>query len=97
MKERAGFGKGGEKGFDSICTKLQMQSYLVTKDFRPRVNKRGEAYGWAIAIMTLPEYMWGYDFVTTRYSEKPEESYQAIIRQIRKHFDADEKTIRKVL
>ena len=97
IKDRAGFGKGGEKGFDSTCTKLQMLSYLVTKDFRPRVNKRGEEYGWAIAIMTLPEYMWGYDFVTGRSSEKPEESYRAIIRQIQKHFDAEEKTIRKVI
>ncbi|MBO4927459.1 MAG: hypothetical protein J5379_04325 [Clostridiales bacterium] len=97
MKERSGFGKGGEKGFEGTLTKLQMQSYLVTKDFRQRVNKQGETFGWAIAMMTLPEYLWGYDFVTKRYSEKPEESYNKIINQIKKHFDADEKTIRKVL
>lgn len=97
MKEKAGFGKCGEKGFDGVLAKLQMQTYLVTKDFQQRLNKSGESFGWAIAMMTTPEYLWGYDFVTKCYAEKPEESYQKIVAQIQKHFDAEEKTIRKVL
>ena len=42
MKEKGGFGKGGEKNFEGTLTKLQMQTYLIVKDFRPRLNKRGE-------------------------------------------------------
>lgn len=41
LKRHAGFGKGGEKNFNGILTDLQMQTYLVIKDFRRKVNKRG--------------------------------------------------------
>ena len=97
MKEKAGFGKGGEKNFEGVLTKLQMQTYLVAKDFRPRLNKQGESFGWAVAEMTLPEYRWGYDFVTKRYSEAPKASLEKIVKQVQKYFDCDENTIRKVL
>ena len=97
MKDKGGFGKGGEKNFEGVLTKLQMQSYLIVKDFRPRLNKRGEEYGWAVAIMTPPEYLWGYKFVTGRYKETPEESFRAIEKQIGKHFDLDGKSLKKIL
>ena len=97
MKEKAGFGKGGEKNFEGVLSKLQMQTYLVVKDFKPRQNKKGVEYGWAVAIMTPPEYLWGYKHVTGRYKESPEESLFAIEKQIRKHFECDEKTLRKFL
>ena len=97
VKEKAGFGKGGEKGFDGTCTKLQMSSYMTVKDFRPRQNKKGEEYGWAVAVYTLPEYLWGYDYVTKRYKELPGESYKKILSQVKKNFKSDEKLIRKVV
>ena len=93
----AGFGKGGEKGFEGVCAKLQMSSYLTVKDFRPRLNKKGEEYGWAVAIYTLPEYLWGYDHVTKSYKETPQGSYKKILRQIAKNFDSDEETIRRIV
>lgn len=96
VKEKAGFGKGGEKGFEGTCAKLQMSSYITVKDFRPRLNKKGEEYGWAVAVYTLPEYIWGYKYVTKRYNESPEESYNKIVKQIKKCFDADEDQIRKI-
>ena len=95
IKSLAGFGKGGEKNFEGTLAKLQMQTYLAVRDFRQKVNKRGEGYGWAIAVYTLPECLWGYDFVTSRYSEEPDASLQKIIKNVRKHFrDAEEKNIR---
>ena len=97
VKDRAGFGPGGEKNFEGTCTKLQMESYLLVKDFRPRLNKKGEEYGWAIAVYTLPEYLWGYDFVTGKYKDDPEESLQRIVSQIQKYYDVDERVIRKLL
>ena len=39
MKERAGFGKGGEKNFNGILTELQMQSYLIVKEFHHVMEK----------------------------------------------------------
>jgi len=97
VKDRAGFGKNGEKGFEGTCTKLQMASYLTVKDFRPRLNKKGEEYGWAVAVYTLPEYLWGYKFVSKCYKESPEDSHKKIIRQISRRFGTDEKMIRKVI
>ena len=97
MKEKGGFGKGGEKNFEGVLTRLQMQTYLVAKDFRPRLNKKGEEYGWPVAVMTPPEYIWGYKHVTSRYKESPEESFAKIAKQIGKHFDTDEKAVRKII
>ena len=97
LKEKAGFGKGGEKGFEGTLAKLQMGSYLTVKDFRLRLNKKGEEYGWAVAVYTLPEYLWGYEFVTGRYKESPDASRKKIVNQIKKHFKSDEKSIRKVV
>ena len=97
LKQLAGFGKGGEKNFEGVAAKLQMDSYLVVKEFKQKVNKKGEPYGWSNAIYTLPEYIWGYDYVTGKYKESPEDSYKKIVKQIRKYFPADEKLIGKVI
>lgn len=45
LKQTAGFGKDGEKGFEGVITGLQMQLYLCVRDFRQRKNKKGESYG----------------------------------------------------
>ena len=64
----------GEKYLDSTLGELQMMGYLVIKDFRQRINKKGQPYGWAIGVFSTPEAMWGYDFVTSAYGEEPEVS-----------------------
>ena len=98
VKTMAGFGKGGEKNFEGTVTKLQMDTYLVVKDFQQKRNRKGEPYGWANAIYTLPEYLWGYEYLTRGYAETPEASCRKIVRQILKFFpDADEKLIRHVV
>ena len=84
LKEAAGFGKGGEKNFEGCVTELQMLTYLVIRDFRPRRNKRGEPYGWPIAVYTTPERRWGYDYIAAGYRETPEESYRKLREQIEK-------------
>lgn len=97
MKESAGFGKDGFKNFEGVISKLQMQTYLVAKDFRPRLNKKGESFGWAVAVMTPPEYLWGYKFVTSRYKEKPGQSLDKIVTHICRHYAADEHDVKRVL
>ena len=97
MKEKAGFGKGKEKNFDGVLAKLQMQSYLISSDFKPRLNKQGESFGWAVAEMTMPEYLWGYKFVTGRYGETADESWAKMAEHIIKLFDTDEKSVKKII
>lgn len=88
MKEKAGFGKGGEKNFEGTLTSLQMQNYLVVRDFRQRKNKAGLPYGWHIALYTTPEAIWGYDAVTACYKEAPEVSKENIYDRARQQFPA---------
>ncbi len=97
MKEKGGFGKGGQKNFEGVLTRLQMQTYLIASDFRPRLNKKGETYGWSVALMTPPEYLWGYKFVTSRYCEAPSVSREKIAKQIAKFFDFEEKDLKKLI
>ncbi len=78
LKQNAGFGKEGEKGFDGALTGLQMQMYLCLRDFRQRKNKKGQYYGWPIAVYSTPEHLWGYDVITSAYNEIPVESGKRI-------------------
>ncbi|MBP5597455.1 MAG: hypothetical protein J6Y02_18930 [Pseudobutyrivibrio sp.] len=82
LKKKARFGKGGEKGFDGIITALQMEMYLCVRDFRQRKNKKGEEYGWPLAVYAIPEHMWGYDYVTSAYKEEPDVSAKRIANHI---------------
>ncbi len=98
LKEKAGFGKGGAKGFEGIVTALQMQTYLCVRDFRQRLNRGGEAYGWPIAIYTTPEGLWGRELVTSAYKEDSERSGARIASRIGEFFpEASERQIRNAL
>ena len=79
VKQNAGFGKKGEKNFEGTVTDLEMKMYLCMRDFRQRKNKKGEDYGWAIAVYSTPEHLFGYDYVTLAYKETPEESWKKIV------------------
>ena len=46
---------GGEKNFEGTVTDLQMGGYLLIRDFRQRINKKGVPYGWPISVYTTPE------------------------------------------
>lgn len=91
LKVRAGFGKDGEKGFEGVVTKLQMQTYLCVRDFRQRRNRKGEQYGWAIAVYSTPEYIFGRELVTSGYSESPERSAERIEEHICRMFPGTSK------
>ena len=98
LKDKAGFGKNGEKNFEGVLTTLQMQTYLLMSDFRQKRNKRGEGYGWHLAALETPETKWGYDFVGSRYAEQPEQSWQAIRNRVTEYFpQARESDIQKML
>ena len=82
VKQKAGFGKGGEKNFEGTITRLQMQTYLCIRDFRQKKNKAGRGYGMDAAVYSKPEHIWGYEAVTAAYSEDPLESGKRIVRQL---------------
>ena len=98
LKQKAGFGKEGDKGFDGVITTLQMQTYLCLRDFRQRKNKKGEAYGWPIAIYSTPEHIWGREHVTSAYTESATESGERIAKYLMEIYPiATAQQIRRVI
>ena len=98
LKQKAGFGKDGDKGFEGVITGLQMQTYLCCRDFRQRKNKKGEAYGWPIAVYSMPEHIFGYELVTSAYSESATDSGKRIAKRIMDKYPiATADQIRKLL
>ncbi len=98
LKHQAGFGKDGEKNFEGIVSELQMQTYLVIKEFRRKKNKRGVEYGMPVSVYAKPEDVWGYEMVSACYKENPELSRQKIFEHVRQMYpQTTEKQILKVL
>jgi hypothetical protein len=98
LKRGAGFGKDGEKNFDGTVTDLQMQTYLIIRDFRRRVNKKGLEYGWPVSVYSTPEALWGYDHIASAYGFAPADSRNKLRDQVKKCFpEANELEIDVVL
>lgn len=98
VKEKAGFGKNGEKNFEGTVSELQRQTYLIVRDFRKRINKSGVPYGWSIAVYATPESVWGYETVTAAYRQTPQNSLGEIIEHLHARFpDAKEEQILKII
>ena len=98
LKQLAGFGKDGEKNFEGTVTELQMQTYLLVRDFRRRINKKGMEYGWPISVYSTPEVLWGYDHIASAYSIAPEESKAKIMQRVKENFpEATDREIKAVL
>lgn len=98
LKRLAGFGREGEKNFEGTVTELQMGGYLLIRDFRQRLNKKGQPYGWPISVYAMPESLWGYEHITSAYSAEPPQSKELVYKQVRKNFPAaTEETLRVVL
>ena len=98
LKRLAGFGNGGAKNFEGALTALQRKLYLTVRDFRQRTNKKGEPYGWPIAVYSTPESRWGRGLIASAYAEPPETSRERVFDRVRELYpNADEKQIREIL
>ena len=86
LKRLAGFGKEGEKNFDGTVTDLQMQSYLLIRVYRRRINKKGLEYGWPISVYSTPETLWGYEHISSAYLIDPAASKAMVYQQVLKNF-----------
>lgn len=82
LKELGNYKKGGNKGFDTIITRLQAQCYVIISDFVYMKDKKGRTYGWGVAEYSTPEHFMGNDFVKKVYDASPEESHQRILAHL---------------
>ena len=98
LKRLCNYGKDGKKGFDTIITRLQMQTYVTIGDFVYMQDKFGQTYGWGVAQYTTPEAQFGYDFVTSAYRRDPAESKADILAHLKGVLpDADEAQLLKLM
>ncbi len=96
LKDTAGFGRNGEKGFDGAITNLMMQTYVVICGFERKLNRNGEEYGWPVADYCTAEEKFGREFVRSKYHLRKEEVLEKILEQMHKLYpDATDKEIRK--
>jgi hypothetical protein len=86
IKAIAGFGKGGEKGFESVMTTLQMQTYITVRSFQKRQNKKQEEYGWPVALYSLSEKLFGEKHVRSEYRLDPREAKNLIVDRVQRKF-----------
>ena len=96
LKRLCNYRKGGNRGFDTVITRLQMQTYVTIGDFVYLQDKFGRTYGWGVAQYTTPEAQFGYDFVTSAYRKDPTESKADILAHLKRILpDADEAQLLK--
>ena len=84
LKRRLNYRKDGNKGFDTVITRLQMQTFLCIADFEYMRDRYGREYGWGVAKYSTPEKMFGADFVLSAYDRDPKESEIRIIGHLKK-------------
>ncbi len=97
IKQALGYRKGGRKGFETIITRLQMETYVTVTDFEKQVAKDGTEYGWGVGRYALTEDWWGEEALDPQGLE-PEESLESILRKLKCVLpDVSEADIRKFL
>lgn len=78
LKRVLNYRKGGNKGFDTVITRLQMQTFVCISDFEYMRDKYGRPYGWGVARYSTPEAMFGENFFDDVYEKKPTDSKKKI-------------------
>ena len=84
-KELKAFGnyrKGGNTGFETVITRLQMQTYITVQTFENQIDKNGNEYGWGIARYVVSEDWLGKNNCRGAYRERPEDSFERILEHM---------------
>ena len=98
LKKLCNYRKGGNKGFDTVITRLQMQTYVSIADFVYMQDKFGRTYGWGVAKYSTPEELFGYETVTSAYKIDPQESKRKMIAHLSQILpDASESQLLKLI
>lgn len=79
LKAMCNYRKDGNKGFETVITRLQMQTYVNIADFVYMKDKHGNTYGWGVAKYSTPEEMFGYEAVTSAYKKEPLRSKELLL------------------
>ena len=98
LKKLCNYCKGGNKGFETVITRLQMQTYVTIADFEYMKDKTGKTYGWGVARYSTPEEIYGHQIIANAYHRTPQESRERMIKHLTKILpDATETQISKII
>ncbi len=84
IKSDLNYKKGGNKGFETVITRLQMQTYVVPVNYEYSKRKNGDEYGWGNCRYDIAERYWGDRLCRSAYKREPAESLERILKHIRK-------------
>ena len=89
---------GFSKGYDTVVTRLQMQTYIVISDFRYSLTKEGIPYGWGNAVLDIADRYLGSEILSVPEDRTPEMSFERMIHHLTQVMpEVDETLIRKEL
>jgi hypothetical protein len=98
LKRICNYTKNGNIGFETVITRLQMQTYVCVNDFVYMRDKNVNPYGWGVAEYTTPEVLLGYDLVRSAYKRKPRDSKEILLTHLKTVLpEAAEKEIIKII
>lgn len=98
LKAACGYGKHGQKGFDTVITRLQMQMYVTIAGFEQAIDRFGKPYGWGIARYTTPEAQFGEAMIDAAYERAPEASRARVLAHLTRRLpEADEALIARLI
>lgn len=72
------------KGYDTVLTRLQMQTFIVTFDFRYSLTKQGIPYGWGNAVIDLADRWLDEYMLTVPDGRTPEESFDRMLQHLKR-------------
>ena len=97
LKAALGYGKGGQTGFETVITRLQMQCYVEPVNFEYQKAKDGKEYGWGVARYGLVD-LWYGGLGRAAYGRTPQESFERVVAHLSEKLpEADPKALRKLL
>lgn len=67
---------------EGALQRLQMGAHLCIIDFRYKMNREGERYGWGVAVYSTPEIWFEDDFIKAEASL--EESFEILVSHLSK-------------
>ncbi len=87
---------GFRKGFETVLTRLQMQTFVISADFVYDLDKNGKPYGWGNNLLDTPERWLGEELVRANEDFRPQESRERIVAWLHGWMpDAPEDQIRR--
>ena len=80
--DRSDFVPAKKGSLEGALQRLQMSGHICITDFKYKISKKGDRYGWGVAVYSTPEVWFGEPDLKARVS--PEESFKILVDHLSK-------------